>query len=206
MSTLFTRIINGEIPGRFVWREDDVVAFLTVGPLADGHTLVVPTEEVDRWTDASPELLARVMQVAQKIGAVQVEVFGAARAGLIVAGYEINHLHVHVWPSNASPWPTLTSARRTRTPILRGWTPTPRSSATASGKPDTRPTFRRPEAARLRPARARWRRPAPLRVSRRRQRLVQHRADPLLGDRIGGPELDGEEAHPELLDHPADLG
>lgn len=100
MSTLFTRIINGEIPGRFVWREDDVVAFLTVGPLADGHTLVVPTEEVDRWTDASPELLARVMQVAQKIGAVQVDVFGAARAGLIVAGYEINHLHVHVWPSN----------------------------------------------------------------------------------------------------------
>jgi diadenosine tetraphosphate (Ap4A) HIT family hydrolase len=100
MSTLFTKIINGEIPGRFVWREDDVVAFLTMGPLADGHTLVVPTEEVDRWTDAPPELLARVMGVAQKIGAVQVDVFDAARAGLIVAGYEINHLHVHVWPSN----------------------------------------------------------------------------------------------------------
>ncbi|MET3162670.1 UNVERIFIED_ORG: histidine triad (HIT) family protein [Arthrobacter sp. UYEF10] len=99
MSTIFTRIINGEIPGRFVWREDDVVAFLTTGPLADGHTLVVPTEEVDRWTDASPQLLARVMEVARKIGAVQVDVFGAARAGLIVAGYEINHLHVHVWPS-----------------------------------------------------------------------------------------------------------
>ena len=52
MSTLFTRILNGEIPGRFVWREPDVGAFLTTGPLADGHTLVVPTEEVDRWTDA----------------------------------------------------------------------------------------------------------------------------------------------------------
>jgi diadenosine tetraphosphate (Ap4A) HIT family hydrolase len=101
MSTLFTRIINGEIPGRFVWREDDVVAFLTMGPLADGHTLVVPTEEVDRWTDASPEVLGRVMEVARKIGAVQVDVFDAARAGLIVAGYEINHMHVHVWPSNS---------------------------------------------------------------------------------------------------------
>ena len=43
MSTLFTKIINGEIPGRFVWREPDVAAFLTTGPLADGHTLVVPT-------------------------------------------------------------------------------------------------------------------------------------------------------------------
>jgi diadenosine tetraphosphate (Ap4A) HIT family hydrolase len=101
MSTLFTRILNGEIPGRFVWRENDVAAFLTTGPLADGHTLVVPTEEVDRWTDASPETLARVMEVARRIGAVQVDVFGAARAGLIVAGYEINHLHVHVWPSRS---------------------------------------------------------------------------------------------------------
>lgn len=101
MSTLFTRILNGEIPGRFVWREPDVSAFLTTGPLADGHTLVVPTEEVDRWTDASPETLARVMEVARRIGAVQVNVFDAARAGLIVAGYEINHLHVHVWPSRS---------------------------------------------------------------------------------------------------------
>jgi diadenosine tetraphosphate (Ap4A) HIT family hydrolase len=101
MSSIFSRIINGEIPGRFVWREDDVVAFLSAGPLADGHTLVVPTEEVDRWTDASPELLARVMKVAQKIGAAQVEVFGSARAGLLVAGYEVHHLHVHVWPSNS---------------------------------------------------------------------------------------------------------
>jgi histidine triad (HIT) family protein len=101
MSTLFTRILNGEIPGRFVWREDDVSAFLTTGPLADGHTLVVPTEDVDRWTDASPETLARVMEVARRIGAVQVDIFGAPRAGLIGAGYEINHLHVHVWPSRS---------------------------------------------------------------------------------------------------------
>lgn len=99
MSTLFTKIINGEIPGRFVWREADVAAFLTTGPLADGHTLVVPTEEVDRWTDASPETLAKVMEVARRIGAVQLDVFPAERAGLIVAGYEINHFHVHVWPS-----------------------------------------------------------------------------------------------------------
>lgn len=101
MSTLFTKILNGDIPGRFVWREDDVAAFLTTGPLADGHTLVVPAEEVDRWTDASPKTLARVMEVARRIGAVQVDIFGSRRAGLIVAGYEINHLHVHVWPSNS---------------------------------------------------------------------------------------------------------
>ena len=56
---------------------------------------------MDRWTDDSPETLAKVMEVARRIGAVQVEIFNAARAGLIVAGYEINHFHVHVWPSNS---------------------------------------------------------------------------------------------------------
>ena len=101
MSSIFTKIINGEIPGRFVWRDEDVVAFLTMGPLADGHALVVPVEEVDRWTDARPEVLSRTMEVAQKIGAVQVEVFGSARAGLLIAGYEVHHMHVHVWPSNS---------------------------------------------------------------------------------------------------------
>lgn len=101
MSTLFTKIINGEIPGRFVWKDPEVVAFLTVAPLAAGHTLVVPVKEVDRWTDAGPETVANVMEVARRIGAVQVEAFEAPRAGLIVAGYEINHMHVHVWPSHS---------------------------------------------------------------------------------------------------------
>ena len=70
MSTLFTKIINGEIPGRFVWKDEEVVAFLTIAPLTQGHTLVVPREEVDSWTHASPELLAKVMDVAQSIGKV----------------------------------------------------------------------------------------------------------------------------------------
>lgn len=118
MSTLFTKILNGEIPGRFVWREDDVAAFLTMGPLADGHTLVVPTEEVDRWTDASPETLAKVMEVARRIGAVQVEIFNAERAGLIVAGYEINHFHVHVWPSNSMADFDFASAEQNPDPEL----------------------------------------------------------------------------------------
>lgn len=99
MSTLFTRIIEGELPGRFVWKDPDVVAFLSIGPLADGHVLVVPRAEVDKWTDASPELLAKVTLVAQTIGRAQMEAFGAPRAGVIIAGFEINHLHLHVWPS-----------------------------------------------------------------------------------------------------------
>ncbi|MEN2743573.1 HIT family protein [Sinomonas halotolerans] len=101
MSTVFTKIIEGDIPGRFVWKDDDVVAFLSIGPLAEGHTLVVPREEVDRWTDASPELFAKVAAVAQTIGRAQVEAFGVERAGVIIAGFEVHHLHVHVWPASS---------------------------------------------------------------------------------------------------------
>ncbi|XKH54628.1 HIT family protein [Citricoccus nitrophenolicus] len=101
MSTVFTRIINGELPGRFVWKDETCVAFLSIGPLTQGHTLVVPRAEVDLWTEAEPELVSHLMTVAQAIGQVQVQAFNAHRAGLMVAGYEIPHLHVHVWPSNS---------------------------------------------------------------------------------------------------------
>ncbi|MCP2047339.1 HIT family protein [Paenarthrobacter histidinolovorans] len=99
MTTLFTRIINGEIPGRFVWKDEEVVAFLTIAPLTQGHTLVVPREEVDSWTHATPELLAKVMDVAQSIGKVQEGLFDARRVGVLMEGFEVDHLHVHVWPA-----------------------------------------------------------------------------------------------------------
>ena len=99
MSTLFTKIIEGQIPGRFVWKDDDCVSFLTIGPLTDGHVLVVPRLEVDKWTDAAPELLTKLMKVAQTIGQAQVAAFGAPRAGVILAGFEVEHLHVHVFPA-----------------------------------------------------------------------------------------------------------
>lgn len=101
MSTLFTKIIDGELPGRFVWKDADAVAFLSIGPITDGHVLVVPRREVDAWTDAEPALVAHVVEVARIIGRAQVRVFGAERAGLMVAGFEVPHMHVHVWPTNS---------------------------------------------------------------------------------------------------------
>lgn len=99
MSTLFTKIIEGQIPGRFIWQDDDCVSFLTIGPLTDGHVLVVPRLEVDKWTDAAPQLVTKLMSVAQIIGQAQVAAFGAPRAGLTIAGFEVEHLHVHVFPA-----------------------------------------------------------------------------------------------------------
>ncbi|MBM7229735.1 MULTISPECIES: HIT family protein [Dietzia] len=100
MSTVFSKIIAGELPGRFVWKDPDVVAFLTIAPVAPGHTLVVPRAEVDRWTDLEPELLARLNEVAQAVGKAVLSGFGAKRAGYLIAGFEVPHTHIHVFPAN----------------------------------------------------------------------------------------------------------
>ena len=96
MASLFTRIINGDIPGRFVWRDDKVVAFLTIEPMAPGHTLVVPREEIDHWIDMSPELNARVFEVARIVGSAVNAAFSPKRVGVLIAGDEVPHAHVHV--------------------------------------------------------------------------------------------------------------
>ena len=100
MSSLFTMIIEGELPGRFVWRDDRVVAFLTIAPLQPGHTLVVPIEEVDDWTDLDPDLLAHLTNVAQIIGKAIDAAFAPTKVGLMIAGLEVPHVHIHVVPIN----------------------------------------------------------------------------------------------------------
>ena len=99
MASIFTKIIDGELPGRFVWKDDVCVAFLTIAPVTDGHTLVVPRAEVDRWTDLDPEDFAHVMKVAQIVGAGVISAFDAPRAGELIAGFEVPHTHVHVFPA-----------------------------------------------------------------------------------------------------------
>lgn len=114
MATLFTRIIEGDLPGRFVYRDDRCVAFLSIAPIRPGHTLVVPIEEVDHWIDADPELTAHLAKVAQRIGQAQQQAFSAERIALMIAGLEVPHLHLHVVPirtegdlsfANADPSP-----------------------------------------------------------------------------------------------------
>jgi diadenosine tetraphosphate (Ap4A) HIT family hydrolase len=99
MASVFTMIINREIPGRFVYEDDDVVAFLTIEPMTQGHTLVVPRAEIDNWHDVDASVFANVMAVAQRIGKAQSKAFDVERTGLIIAGLEVPHLHVHVFPA-----------------------------------------------------------------------------------------------------------
>ncbi|MFO7778880.1 MAG: HIT family protein [Nitriliruptoraceae bacterium] len=98
MASVFTRIIDGELPGRFVWRDEQVVAFLSIGPLAPGHTLVVPRVEVDHWIDLDPATWQRVGAVTQTIGRALQAAFDPPRIGTAIAGFEVPHCHVHVVP------------------------------------------------------------------------------------------------------------
>jgi len=98
MATLFTRIIEGEIPGRFVWRDDRAVAFLTIAPITLGHTLVVPIAEVDHWIDLDAGLAAHLMVVGRDVGRAMQAAFRPVRVGMIIAGLEVPHTHLHLVP------------------------------------------------------------------------------------------------------------
>ena len=101
MPTIFTRIIDGEIPARMLWEDEICVAFLDVRPLADGHALVVPRAEVDHWIDLEPGVAGHVLEVARAIGRAQRQVFDPPRIGLMIAGFEVPHTHVHVVPMHS---------------------------------------------------------------------------------------------------------
>ena len=100
-STLFTKIIDGEIPGTFIYRDEHCVAFMTISPITTGHSLVVPVKEIDQWTDLPQALNEHLFNVAKTIGDATKRAFNCERIALVIAGYEIPHCHLHVIPSNS---------------------------------------------------------------------------------------------------------
>jgi histidine triad (HIT) family protein len=98
MATIFTRIIDGELPGTFVWRDERCVAFMSINPLQPGHTLVVPVEEVDHWIDADTDLWRHLSEVSQTIAQAIHRAFSPAKVGMMLAGLEVPHAHIHLVP------------------------------------------------------------------------------------------------------------
>jgi histidine triad (HIT) family protein len=101
MPTVFTRILQGELPGRFVWKDELCAVFLSIAPLRPGHALVVPRAEVDHWIDLPAETAAHLMTVAQIVGKAQQAAYSPTRIGLMIAGFEVPHVHVHVVPTES---------------------------------------------------------------------------------------------------------
>ena len=98
MASIFSRIIAGELPGTFVWKDERCVAFLSNRPLRPGHVLVVPRLEIDHWIDLELELLTHLANTAKAIGRAQMAAFNPARIGLVLVGLEVPHVHFHVVP------------------------------------------------------------------------------------------------------------
>lgn len=98
MSSVFTKIIAGDLPGHFVYRDEKSVAFLSINPIRPGHTLIVPVAEVSHWVDLDEDLSAHLMRVAQRVALAQMARFQPERVGLIIAGFEVPHTHLHVVP------------------------------------------------------------------------------------------------------------
>ena len=98
MSSVFTKIIAGDLPGHFVYRDEIAVAFLSINPIKPGHTLVVPIKEVSHWVDLDCETNCHLMKVSHMVAQAQMKIFTPQRVGMIIAGFEVPHTHLHLVP------------------------------------------------------------------------------------------------------------
>lgn len=100
MSSIFTKIISGEIPSYNVAEDDNFIAFLDVNPNAKGHTLCVPKQEIDKIFDLTEDLYLGLMQFSRKIAIALEKAVTCKRIGIAVIGLEVPHAHVHLIPLN----------------------------------------------------------------------------------------------------------
>ncbi|CAA0091541.1 putative HIT-like protein [BD1-7 clade bacterium] len=98
MASVFTQIMAGQIPGNFVWEDDECVAIMTIQPLRQGHLLVIPRQEIDHWDDLPDALASHVFLVAKKLAKALKIAFPCQRVGMMIAGLEVPHTHLHVVP------------------------------------------------------------------------------------------------------------
>jgi histidine triad (HIT) family protein len=101
MSTIFSKIVNGEIPSYRIYEDDRYYAFLDINPLAEGHTLVIPKEETDYLFDLEEDLLGGMMVFAKKVALAMDKTMDCKRVGMAVLGLEVPHAHIHLIPINS---------------------------------------------------------------------------------------------------------
>lgn len=97
--SIFTKIINGELPAHKVYEDDQVIAFLDIEPFTTGHTLVIPKKQIDHLWDIEDPLYEHLMKVAKTIANKQREVFQPERVAMLLEGFAVPHAHVHVFPA-----------------------------------------------------------------------------------------------------------
>jgi len=102
VSSIFTRIINGEIPGHFIWEDELCISIMTIMPIRDGHCMVIPKQEVDHWDDVPEETARHLMTVSQKVAKAVKAVVPCRRIGVSIVGIEVPHTHIHLMPMDTT--------------------------------------------------------------------------------------------------------
>ncbi len=98
MASIFTRILAGELPGHFIWKDEHCFSILTIQPIREGHLMVIPNTEANHWDDVPPATAAHLMQVAQQLAKGIKAVIPCKRVGVTVIGLEVPHTHIHLIP------------------------------------------------------------------------------------------------------------
>ncbi len=101
MSSIFSKIIAGEIPSYKIYEDEQTCAFLNIRPQVKGHILIVPKIEVDHWDDVPEEYFNHMWRTAQFVAKIMKEKLGCSRVGIMVVGFEIPHAHIHLIPSES---------------------------------------------------------------------------------------------------------
>jgi histidine triad (HIT) family protein len=111
MPSIFTRIIQGQIPCEKILEDDAFIAFLDIRPINPGHTLVVPKIEIDELFDQSADILGRALPFAQQVAKALKKSVPCRRIGVMVAGFEVPHAHIHLVPIEAEGELSFSRAR-----------------------------------------------------------------------------------------------
>ncbi len=101
MATVFTKILNRELPGRFVYEDDACAAFLTIAPVTAGHTLVVTRREVDDWLELTPQERDALWAACATVGKAIDRAYRPGKVAALLVGLEVPHVHVHLIPINS---------------------------------------------------------------------------------------------------------
>lgn len=101
MSSVFSLILQRKIPGHFIFEDENVFAIMTINPIAKGHVLVIPAQEVDEWTNVDESTRQELFTTAHLIAEAQKKLFPCERVALIIAGFEVPHCHLHLIPATS---------------------------------------------------------------------------------------------------------
>jgi len=113
VASIFTQIINKQIPGHFVWEDDLCIAIMTIMPIREGHCMVIPKQEVDHWDDVPEDTARHLMSVCQKVAKAVKAVVPCRRIGLSIIGIEVPHTHIHLMPMDTTADMDFKNARET---------------------------------------------------------------------------------------------